>query len=78
MGPRGPAIPTPGRFASPGGGKAFGVTGDKVTIVVATRDRRADLERSLPHHEAAVIVVTTARPMGRPPRNFRRAAPVRG
>ena len=30
---------------------------DRVTIVVATRDRRHDLERSLPRHEANVIVV---------------------
>ena len=30
---------------------------DRVTIVVATRDRLADLERSLPRHEAPVIVV---------------------
>jgi GT2 family glycosyltransferase len=29
----------------------------RVTIVVATRDRRDDLERSLAHHEAPVIVV---------------------
>jgi cellulose synthase/poly-beta-1,6-N-acetylglucosamine synthase-like glycosyltransferase len=29
----------------------------KVTIVVATRDRRADLEHSLAHHDAPVIVV---------------------
>lgn len=33
------------------------MTGQRVTIVVATRDRRADLERTLPRHEAAVIVV---------------------
>jgi GT2 family glycosyltransferase len=30
---------------------------DRVTIVVATRDRRDDLERSLPRHEVKVIVV---------------------
>jgi GT2 family glycosyltransferase len=30
---------------------------DRVTIVIATRDRRHDLERSLRHHEASVIVV---------------------
>jgi GT2 family glycosyltransferase len=30
---------------------------DRVTIVIATRDRRHDLERSLRHHEANVIVV---------------------
>jgi len=33
------------------------VTGARVTVVVATRDRRDDLRRSLPRHEGPVIVV---------------------
>jgi len=30
---------------------------DRVTVVVATRDRRAELERTLPRHEAPVVLV---------------------
>jgi GT2 family glycosyltransferase len=33
---------------------------DDVTVVVATRNRRAELERSLPRHEPSVIVVDNA------------------
>lgn len=39
---------------------------DRVTIVVATRDRRADLERSLGHHEAPVVVVDNGSGDGTP------------
>ncbi|WP_198168192.1 glycosyltransferase family 2 protein [Herbidospora yilanensis] len=41
-----------------GSGGAATTTGDaRVTTVVVTRDRRAELERSLPHHDSPVIVV---------------------
>jgi GT2 family glycosyltransferase len=40
-----------------GDGYTAEIREDRVTIVVATRDRRRELERSLPHHEANVIVV---------------------
>ncbi|HEX6418807.1 MAG TPA: glycosyltransferase [Acidimicrobiales bacterium] len=42
------------------------MSGHRVTIVVATRDRRSDLERSLPRHEAPVIVVDNASTDGSP------------
>jgi hypothetical protein len=51
---------------------------DRVTIVVATRDRRCEFERSLPHHEAKVIVIDNGsvdgdggRGQGTPPRRRR-------
>ncbi|WP_433212183.1 glycosyltransferase family 2 protein [Microtetraspora malaysiensis] len=38
----------------------------RVTVVVASRDRRADLARSLPHHEAHVIFVDNGSTDGSP------------
>jgi GT2 family glycosyltransferase len=43
-------VGTPGRMASPS-------AAPRVTTIVATRDRRAALERSLPHHTAPLVVV---------------------
>jgi GT2 family glycosyltransferase len=42
------------------------MSGQRVTIVVATRDRRDDLERTLPRHEASVIVVDNGSTDGSP------------
>jgi len=41
---------------------------DRVTVVVATRNRWADLRRSLPRHEAPVILVDNASDDGTPAR----------
>ncbi|MGS2645105.1 glycosyltransferase [Streptosporangium sp. LJ11] len=38
----------------------------RVTVVVATRDRRHDLERSLPHHECPVILLDNGSTDGTP------------
>jgi GT2 family glycosyltransferase len=43
-------------------------TEDRVTVVIATRDRWSDLEQTLPHHEAPVILVDNGSSDGTPDR----------